>query len=45
MKIAEVFLPSGAEVISLDVRCDILYLDDDLATSFDSELDEETARA
>ena len=41
-EIADVFLPSASEVISLDVRCDILYLDDDIAAS--SEPDQSKTR-
>ena len=44
-EISEMFLPAGAEVISLDVHCDILYLADDIETSSESELDPEAARA
>ena len=43
-QIADVFVPSAAEVISLDVRCDILYLDDDISTSSEPELDEKASR-
>lgn len=36
-EITDVFLPSGAEIISLDVHCDILYLDDDISISVETD--------
>ena len=31
-EISEVFMPTGSEVIRLDVRCDVLYLEDDVTS-------------